>query len=90
MIPSDLAVRFRCHEIRDNLLLKILEHSDDFLPERKTSVEHEGMTLKLTYPETYKNGVLSHTSCTLVAPKALVESMASFWEVYEFSSPNRA
>lgn len=83
MVPDHLAVRFDCKPVRDNLLLPLLEEQDNFVPNQKTAYEFKGVKLKLTYPKTFRAGSYSHTSCTLIAPKELVEEYAASWQLYQ-------
>jgi hypothetical protein len=83
MVPDNLVVRFDCKPLRDNFLLPLLEMADEFVPYEKQSYEYNGQKLKLTYPKTHRAGVYSHTSCTLIAPKELVEKYAGSWQLYQ-------
>lgn len=83
MVPDNLAVKFDCKPLRDNFLLPLLEKSDDFVPTQRVSFAYNGLQLKLTYPKTYRAGTHTHTSCTLIAPKELVEEHAGGWTLYE-------
>jgi len=85
MIPDNVAVRFDCKPVKEQLLLPLLEASEDFVPYQSTSYVHNGVKLKLTYPKTFRGGVYSHTSCTLIAPKELVEQYAGGWMLYDLS-----
>lgn len=83
MVPDNLAVRFDCKPVRDNLLLPILENTKDFVKDQLPVYDFNGVKLKLTYPKTYRSGAYSHTSCTLIAPKELVEQYAAGWTLYQ-------
>lgn len=83
MIPDNVAVRFDCTPMKDNFLIPLLEYAEHFVPYQSTSYTYNGNKLKLTYPKTFRSGVYSHTSCTLIAPKELVEEFAGDWELYD-------
>ncbi|MBS1722663.1 MAG: hypothetical protein JSS66_06590 [Armatimonadetes bacterium] len=86
MKADNLACVFDCKPVRDSVLSELYDRREEFLPTEKTTVTWRGQKLKLTYPKTYKAGKYLHTTCTLVAPKELVEEQTTHWRVYQFDA----